>query len=93
MNKLQRWTYPYFLNRLALACEVVGVQCYKVNPAYTSQTCSKCGSIHKENRNGEIFKCVECGHTDDADYNASLNILNNFLQGEYHKPVEKHVNV
>jgi len=81
MNKLQRWTYPYFLRRLEQACEVVGVQCHKVNPAYTSQKCNRCGSIHKENRKGEVFKCMECGYTSDADYNASLNILNRFLTG------------
>jgi len=86
MNKLQRWTYPYFLNRLALACELVGVQCHKVNPAYTSQQCSKCGSIHKANRVGEVFLCKECGYTTDADYNASRNILNRFLTGETFEP-------
>lgn len=83
MNKLQRWTYPYFLSRLGMTCEVVGVQCHKVNPAYTSQQCSKCGNIHKENRKGELFKCVECGHTVDADFNASLNILNRFTTGVF----------
>ena len=81
MNKLQRWTYPYFLNRLEQFCEVVGVQCCRVNPAYTSQKCEKCGSIHKENRVGELFLCKECGYTQDADLNASRNILNRFLTG------------
>ena len=83
MNKLQRWTYPYFLSRLEMACEVVGVQCHRVNPAYTSQQCSKCGSIHKENRKGELFQCVECEHTADADFNASWNILNRFTTGVF----------
>ena len=45
------------------------------NPSYTSQTCSKCGSIHKESRNGEDFICVECKYEIDADLNASINIL------------------
>ena len=86
MNKLQRWTYPYFLSRLEQICEVVGVQCHKVNPAYTSQRCEKCGSIHKENRVGELFLCKGCGYTEDADYNASRNILNRFLTGETFGP-------
>jgi len=86
INKLQRWTYPYFLNRLGQSCEVVGVQLRKVNPAYTSQRCSKCGSVYKENRNGEIFLCKECGYTQDADFNASRNILNRFLTGETFEP-------
>jgi len=79
-NKLQRWVYRYFLNRLEQHCEVVGVQLHKVDPAYTSQRCSACGYIHRSNRNGEKFKCRSCGYTADADYNASLNILNRWLQ-------------
>ncbi len=47
----------------------------KVNPAYTSQTCHQCGHVDKDNRNGIKFKCAACGHADDADVNAALNIL------------------
>lgn len=79
-NRLQWWVYGYFLNRLRMTCEVVGVQLHKVNPAYTSRICSKCGDNHKENRVGELFLCRSCGYTADADYNASKNILNRFLR-------------
>ena len=48
----------------------------KVNPAYISQTCNKCGSVDKVNRKTQsIFKCQQCGHEDNADVNAALNIL------------------
>ena len=48
----------------------------KINPAYTSQTCNKCGSVEKVNRKTQsIFKCQHCGHEDNADVNAALNIL------------------
>lgn len=48
----------------------------KVNPAYTSQKCSKCGHTCKENRKTQsLFECVKCGHTDNADYQACQNIL------------------
>ena len=46
-----------------------------VNPAYTSQTCHQCGHVDKENRKQSDFKCTACGHADDADVNAALNIL------------------
>ena len=49
----------------------------KVNPKYTSQTCSSCGHISKENRLTQSkFKCIKCNFSLNADYNASLNILN-----------------
>ncbi|MCL1474448.1 zinc ribbon domain-containing protein [Argonema antarcticum] len=34
-----------------------GQKIYRVNPQYTSQTCTKCGHIDKANRNGEKFIC------------------------------------
>ncbi|MHC5832405.1 MAG: zinc ribbon domain-containing protein, partial [Nostoc sp.] len=49
-----------------------------VPPAYTSQTCSRCGHIHpikgKSYRNGKVFKCGHCGFEHDADINAAKNI-------------------
>jgi IS605 OrfB family transposase len=85
--KFQRWTYPVLLRRLEQTCEVVGVQCHKVNPAYTSQICSKCGCKDKQSRNGEVFICTACGYSADADYNASVNILQKFQQPESSDPV------
>ena len=47
-----------------------------ITPAsYTSQTCNVCGYIDKGNRpNQHTFKCKNCGHTDNADFNAAKNI-------------------
>lgn len=74
-NKLQRWSYSKVLNKLHLLCEREGIEFIKVNPAFTSQTCSHCGFIHKDNRKLESFKCLNCGYETDADHNASVNIL------------------
>jgi len=75
-SKFQRWTYPLLISRIKQLSEVGGVHCLMIEPAWTSQTCSQCKFIHKLNRSGEIFKCRNCGYTLDADFNASLNILN-----------------
>jgi len=46
--------------------------------AWTSQTCHKCGHIDPQNRgkddNRDKFKCQNCGHENNADINASINI-------------------
>ena len=43
-----------------------------VNPKNTSRECSDCGDVSKENRKTqELFLCVHCGHTANADVNAS----------------------
>lgn len=79
MNKLQRWSYPKVISRIKLMCEVLGVQVRTINPAYTSQTCSSCRTRDKSARNGEYYKCKNCGLEIDADYNAALNILHSGL--------------
>ncbi len=81
MNKLQRWSYDRTFNKLEQLSESKGFIIKKVDPAYTSQTCSKCGSVHEESRKGELYECVNCGMKLDADYNAALNILQRGVYG------------
>lgn len=81
MNKLQRWSYDRTFNKLEQLSESKGFTIKIVDSAYTSQTCSKCGSIHKESRKGELYECVNCGMKLDADYNAALNILQRGVYG------------
>ena len=48
-----------------------------VQASYTSKMCPICGCIEDENRpNQETFECFECGHKDNADFNAAKNIRN-----------------
>ncbi len=51
-----------------------GSICLDVNPKFTSQQCSHCGHIAKENRNKERFLCLNCGFFSDSDVQASVNI-------------------
>lgn len=74
------WLYPRVIQRLESLCQENGVLLTKVNPRYTSQTCSCCGIIDKTNRHGEVYHCKNCGLKIDADYNASINIS---LLGKY----------
>lgn len=74
-NVNHHWSYRYIQNRIRLTSEELGVQVIDVNPTGTSQTCSKCGHKHKDNRKGEEFLCLSCGYEADADFNASVNIL------------------
>jgi len=47
----------------------------EVDPAYTSQACACCGHISRGNRPTQSqFRCLSCGFTANADYQASLNI-------------------
>ena len=45
---------------------------FKVSPHHTSQECAHCQHIHPKNRKSQDrFLCLSCGHTDNADFNAS----------------------
>ena len=48
----------------------------KVNPAYTSQTCPKCGHTEKMNRNKKIhlFCCKNCGYQSNDDRIGAMNL-------------------
>ena len=71
-----------------------GITISLTNAEYTSQQCSKCGHIHKDNRKTqEKFKCIHCGYEENADLNASINIKNRIsvdvLRDSLHIEVEK----
>ena len=69
-------------------CERNGVPFTLVNAQYTSQTCNRCGYIARGNRDGETFKCLSCGYSCNADYNASVNIAREAISMGY-TPVDK----
>jgi putative transposase len=50
------------------------VQVIRVDPKYTRQVCSGCGSIRKKTLDERWHSC-ECGCELDRDHNASINIL------------------
>ena len=64
-----------FLNFLTYKAEGANKYAIKVNPAYTSQTCSNCGNRHKIELSDRNYHCPSCGFEMDRDLNASINIL------------------
>lgn len=55
--------------------EKQGIRVHLTSAYYSSQQCSECGYISKDNRlTQEQFKCVNCQHIDNADINASKNL-------------------
>ncbi|MFC6605363.1 IS200/IS605 family element RNA-guided endonuclease TnpB [Ectobacillus funiculus] len=70
-------SWSQFRKMLEYKAKWYGKQVIAVNPYCTSQTCNVCGHTAKENRKTQsAFKCVSCGHEDNADRNASKNIKN-----------------
>ena len=74
-QRFGNWAFRHLRHCIEYKARLSGVPVVPVNPRYTSQTCSACGHCEKANRKSQaVFKCLQCGFSADADYNAALNI-------------------
>jgi len=74
-SKQSSWAFGQLRSFLSYKAALAGVPLHTVDPRNTSRTCSVCGHCAKENRKSQAcFCCVQCGHTDNADRNAAINI-------------------
>jgi len=65
---------------LRYKAERTGAEIVSVDPRYTSQACSCCGSIVPKNLSVRVHHCPDCGLVLDRDVNAAINILNRALR-------------
>jgi IS605 OrfB family transposase len=69
------WAFSQLRLFLTYKAAWVGVPVLLVDPAHTSQTCSRCGHCERANRQSQSsFRCQQCGFSALADYNAAVNI-------------------
>ena len=72
---LRNWNIYDLQQKIKYKAANIGIEVVMVDPAYSSQRCYKCGSIHEDNRpTQETFKCIKCGNEDNADRNAAKNL-------------------
>jgi putative transposase len=86
---LHSWAFAQLGSFLAYKAKQAGVAFVEVDPAYTSQTCSACGSVDRRNRRSQAaFECGRCRFVGHADHNAAINIANRGVErwGEVMRP-------
>lgn len=76
-RKVKRMPYAKFRTALESVAWQNGLDVVSVDPAYTSQTCSRCGE--RGSRDGLRFSC-KCGMLVNSDRNASVNIAHRAAQ-------------
>jgi IS605 OrfB family transposase len=80
-RRLHGWSFAQFQAFVTYKAEAKGVKVEFVDPRYTSQKCNQCGHIERKNRPTQAdFRCKKCGFECHADYNASMNIRDDFLK-------------
>jgi len=77
LNRLvQNFGKKYIKQKLERLQQLYGIEIVEINPAYTSQECSSCGYVDKQNRkNTQEFECRACRNKTNAQINGSRNIL------------------
>ena len=79
-RRLHSWSFHRFAVFLAYKCKLLGVRVEVVDAHYTSQECSRCGHISKENRVRQSeFSCQKCKLRLNADVNAARVIKKRYL--------------
>ncbi len=76
-RRLSLWQHGAIRQAAINKAEVHGMIVAKVDPHYTSKTCSRCGLRGKRHRH--VFSCPHCGFTLHADINAAKNIRNRYI--------------
>jgi len=78
-RRLHSWSFFQLEQFLRYKAEAKSIKVDYVSAKYTSQKCSACGHISRSNRASQaVFKCRKCGHSLNADLNASRNIEANY---------------
>jgi transposase len=83
------WAFAQLGTFLAYKAKAAGVAFVEVDPAYTSQTCHRCGWVDKRNRRSQAeFECGRCRLVGHADHNAAINIATRGVErwGEVMRP-------
>ncbi|MBO7173423.1 MAG: transposase [Burkholderiaceae bacterium] len=71
-SRLHRWAFRELQEMIIYKGSMAGMVVIKVDPRYTSQTCSRCHKIGK--RHKHRFVCEHCGFQAHSDLNASRNL-------------------
>jgi IS605 OrfB family transposase len=77
-RRLSQWQHGAIRAAVANKAQLAGLVIVSVNPAYTSQNCSRCGLRGQRQRH--VYTCPSCGHTAHADINAAVNIRTRYVQ-------------
>jgi putative transposase len=75
---INQFAYSKLTHCIEYKASWLGIPVYKVNEAYTSKTCSRCG-LEGSRFNQGLFICKNCNYRVNADFNGAKNIYKKWL--------------
>jgi IS605 OrfB family transposase len=88
-KRIGSWPFHQFGFFLTYKAEMLGKKVEYVDPRYTSQKCSCCKTIDKKSRKKSKYNCVNCCFELHADWNAAINIRDNYTLSSMLKASEE----
>lgn len=86
-RRAEQWPFREFQQKIVHKHGLLnGRNVVFLDPAFTSQTCPRCGYVSSGNRVKDEFRCLECGHSDHADLVAGDNLLSLFERAAVNRP-------
>lgn len=74
-RRFGNWAFAKLRQFVEYKARLAGVPVVTVDPRNSSRTCNQCGHCEKASRKSQAeFACKHCGHSTNADLNASRNL-------------------
>lgn len=74
-SRIHSWAFWQLRSFIEYKAILAGIPVVLVNPRGTSHICPECGHNERGNRpNRDVFRCVQCGFSGNADHIAAINI-------------------
>jgi IS605 OrfB family transposase len=79
-RRFHTWSFAQLAGFIAYKAEQRGIAVFRIDPRTTSQRCSRCGHVARNNRRSQsLFLCRKCSYCLNADLNAAKNIREKYL--------------
>jgi putative transposase len=88
-KRISSWPFHQFGFFLTYKAEMLGKEVAYVDARYTSKKCSCCKTIQKESRKKSKYHCNQCSFQLHADWNAAINIRDNYILSSTSKTSEE----
>jgi putative transposase len=87
-DRHRKWAFNELRSFIEYKAKIQGVPLLIVDPRNTSRECPECHTVDKRNRpERNLFRCIECGFSEEADYVAARNIAERAVVNRVNQPI------